>query len=240
MGRGRRDDDSRRVDGLMRVGGARRGATGALSPAGLFARSSQRPPTPPPTSGEGLFAGGVLRAPQSIRRDGRSPPLPYGAGTRGCRLVVYGRGGRGVRAPRGPGGLDAVLPSPRGSLRGEGPGEGRCVRDARPEGRDPGAGRHSSIVPACAGGSAPLATVVSLPTARAARPGAQRRDTPTPCPSPLVLTTSSRPKGKENGAPAEAGAPFPFTGPDPFIQARSRGRAPGGDQKPYRRPSWIW
>jgi acetyl-CoA carboxylase carboxyl transferase subunit alpha len=31
-----------------------------------------------------------------------------------------------------------------------------------------------------AGGSAPLATVVSLPAARAARPGAQRRDTPAP------------------------------------------------------------
>ena len=33
---------------------ARRCATGALSPAGPFARSSQRPATPPPTSGEGL------------------------------------------------------------------------------------------------------------------------------------------------------------------------------------------
>ncbi len=33
----------------------------------------------------------------------------------------------------------AVLPSPRGSLRGEGPGEGRRVRDARPQGREPGA-----------------------------------------------------------------------------------------------------
>jgi hypothetical protein len=32
---------------------ARRCATGALSPAGLFARSSRRPSTPPPTSGEG-------------------------------------------------------------------------------------------------------------------------------------------------------------------------------------------
>ncbi|HYH83502.1 MAG TPA: hypothetical protein VEX86_27150, partial [Longimicrobium sp.] len=30
------------------------------------------------------------------------------------------------------------------------------------------------------GGSAPLATAVSLPTAREARPGAQRRDTPAP------------------------------------------------------------
>src|SRR4051812_11020899 len=31
------------------------------------------------------------------------------------------------------------------------------------------------------GGPARLGTVVSCPTARAARPGAQRRDTPTPC-----------------------------------------------------------
>src|SRR5687768_9054170 len=37
--------------------------------------------------------------------------------------------------------------------------------------------------PVSAGGSAPLATVVSLPTARAARPGAQRRATPKPAAS---------------------------------------------------------
>ena len=34
--------------------GCRRVPAGALSPAGLFARSSQRPATPPPTPGEGL------------------------------------------------------------------------------------------------------------------------------------------------------------------------------------------
>src|SRR5687767_14214615 len=42
------------------------------------------------------------------RRDGRSPPLPYGAGNRGCRQAVYGRGGRGVRGPPGDGGPDAL------------------------------------------------------------------------------------------------------------------------------------
>ncbi len=57
------------------------------------------------------------------------------------------------------------------------------VRDSRPQGRDTGAPapnleiRHGAWR---AGGSAPLATVVSLPTAREARPGAQRRDTPAP------------------------------------------------------------
>jgi hypothetical protein len=50
-----------------------------------------------------------------------SPPLPYRAGNRGCREVVYGRGGRGVRA------------------RGRTADRSRCVRDARPQGRDPGA-----------------------------------------------------------------------------------------------------
>jgi len=57
------------------------------------------------------------------------------------------------------------------------------VRDARPEGRDGAARVRSSGIASTArrgGGPARLATVVSLPTARAARPGAQRRDTPTP------------------------------------------------------------
>src|SRR5688572_10557683 len=40
--------------------------------------------------------------------------------------------------------------------------------------------RRNAWTTVSAGGSAPLATVVSLPTARAARPGAQRRDTPNP------------------------------------------------------------
>ena len=71
-------------------------------------------------------------------------------------------------------------------LREERAGRGRGrssvrVRDARPQGRDTGAlaraRRHASRM-VSAGGSAPLGTVVSCPTARAARPGAQRRDTP--------------------------------------------------------------
>src|SRR5215216_4157058 len=58
-----------------------------------------------------------------------------------------------------------------------------CVRDARPEGRD------GAATGLCGGGGpAPLGTVVSCPTARAARPGAQRRDTPKPAvPSSLQL-----------------------------------------------------
>src|SRR3954465_4813280 len=55
------------------------------------------------------------------------------------------------------------------------------VRDSRPKGRDTGAPARILQIPGeawRAGGSAPLATVVSLPTAREARPGAQRRDTP--------------------------------------------------------------
>jgi hypothetical protein len=59
-----------------------------------------------------------------------------------------------------------------------------CVRDSRPQGRDAGAAGNSSTVPRCGGGSARLATVVSLPTAREARPVAQRRGTPTPVPYP--------------------------------------------------------
>src|SRR4051812_44782873 len=56
-----------------------------------------------------------------------------------------------------------------------------CVRDSRPEGRGTGAPARSSAIATISwrgGDSAPLATVVSLPTAREARPGAQRRDTP--------------------------------------------------------------
>jgi hypothetical protein len=48
-----------RMDGRM---DSRRCATGALSPDRPLARSSQRRSTPPPTSGEGLFAGQVSAA----------------------------------------------------------------------------------------------------------------------------------------------------------------------------------
>src|SRR5215207_1517370 len=60
------------------------------------------------------------------------------------------------------------------------------VRDSRPQGRDTGAPALIFQIRSeawRAGGSAPLATAVSLPTAREARPGAQRRDTPGPCSS---------------------------------------------------------
>jgi hypothetical protein len=70
-----------------------------------------------------------------------------------------------------------------------------CVRDARPQGRDTGARARVPRKRAVAwrsGGSTPLATVVSLPTARAARPGAQRRDTPKPCGSRKFCTTQEQ------------------------------------------------
>jgi bifunctional DNase/RNase len=96
----------------------------------------------------------------------------------------FGRhGGRGVGWAGGQlRAHDFSLP-PR-SLWGEGRGGGpfrRCVRDSRPQGRDAGRGRAQQYraLPA-GGGSAPLGTVVSFPTAREARPGAQRRGTPTP------------------------------------------------------------
>jgi hypothetical protein len=57
-----------------------------------------------------------------------------------------------------------------------------CVRDARPQGRDTGAPpqRRERRETGRAGGSTPLATVVSLPTARAARPPLAG-DTPRAC-----------------------------------------------------------
>jgi hypothetical protein len=57
----------------------------------------------------------------------------------------------------------------------------RCVRDARPEGRDgaaPDGHPRDRLDGWRGGGPAALGTVVSCPTQRAARPGAQRRDTP--------------------------------------------------------------
>jgi hypothetical protein len=132
-----------------------RAPRGALSPVRLFARSSQRRPTPPPTSGEGC-----------VRSSGR----------------LDGHGCQGMRC---------VLPSPAVCGRGAG-GEGSArsatpfavqpfrVRNARPQGREPGAEPHGSIVRLCGGGSAHLGTVLSCPSARAARPGAQRRGTPKP------------------------------------------------------------
>src|SRR5688500_19610230 len=62
----------------------------------------------------------------------------------------------------------------------------RAENPARMHGRGGNAWR-----PVSAGGSAPLATVVSLPTARAARPGAQRRGTPTQGVQSLVFAESA-------------------------------------------------
>jgi hypothetical protein len=55
-------------------------------------RSAPLPDPPPQT------AWGRETARESAVAARSSPPLPYRAGTRGCRPVVYGRGGRGVRA----------------------------------------------------------------------------------------------------------------------------------------------
>jgi hypothetical protein len=194
----------------------RRGAAKeALSPAGPFARSSRRPATPPPTSGQlrgrGFCGRSLARVAGSVHRRGAPPPgplarsswrggdpigqdllpsLPYGDGTRGCRQVVYGRGGRGVRAPartrRGPGGPDPLR-------------EG-CA----PAGPRTRSERTTAVsLSVCGGGSAPLATVVSLPTARAARPPLAG-DTPAPAVAVVVrrnlspVTRSSPPAPPPN------------------------------------------
>jgi hypothetical protein len=126
---------------------------------------------PSPNFGGGVGAGGAFG--DSVG----SPPLPHFAPD--CRP----RGSR--RAGEGAGGWGPARMLPPGRRC-------RCVRDARPEGREPGANGHSSTVPVCAGGSAQLGTVVSCPTARAARPGAQRRDTPRPCTSCCSGSRTSR------------------------------------------------
>ncbi len=89
--------------------------SGSCGAAGIAPAAECPSPRPPPA--RSWRRGGEKRARSS-------PPLPYGAGNGGCRKAVYGRGGRGVRAPRGPGG----------------PVRCRCVRDARPQGRERGAG----------------------------------------------------------------------------------------------------
>jgi hypothetical protein len=71
-----------------------------------------------------------------------------------------------------------LCPYPTTQPRGNRWGSQRCVRDARPQGRDAAASMPRNRRDAWGGGPAPLATAVSLPTARAARPAAQRRDTP--------------------------------------------------------------
>ncbi len=138
--------------------------------------TTERPsPRPPPRS----FLAERGRQADRARTP---PPLPYGDGNRGCRQVVYGRGGRGVRAPCGPG-RPVRCRSPlsaRKFARG-GAGGGALREGCAPAGpRTRSGGATAVSLTRRGGGSAPLATVVSLPTARAARPGAQRRDTPKP------------------------------------------------------------
>ena len=148
-------------------------------------------PTSPKT------AGGGCRVERSCRDDRHrtgartspSPPapLPRCAGDKGRIRSRFGwRGRMGWRAPAEP------RPRRRSSCRcsrvmdGAGTrGAERTsavrVRDARPQGRDTGAPcrrRRKGTESGRAGGSPPLGTVVSCPTERAARPGAQRRDTP--------------------------------------------------------------
>jgi hypothetical protein len=88
----------------------------ALSPAGPFARSSRRPATPPPTSGEGWF-GRVHGASEGmVRTDGAplSRPLPH-------KL----RGGEVTRAAMPE--RDRILPFPCAVYGGRGRGMGGAV-----------------------------------------------------------------------------------------------------------------
>jgi hypothetical protein len=99
---------------------------------GGWSRPSTPLPDPPPQT-----AWGREMARESAVSERSSPPLPYRAGTRGCRQVVYGRGGRGVRAPPEDGG---PVPLPLQLREG-------CA----PAGPRTRSGRHSSIVPAAEG-----------------------------------------------------------------------------------------
>ena len=109
---------------------------------------------------QGKGAGPATCMAPGIRgAEGSSPPLPYAHGA----VSVQGGCRTGEGAGGGPGG--------EGPARNLQPGRRcRCVRDARPQGRERGGAGHSSTVSRPSAGSAPLATVVSLPTARAARP----------------------------------------------------------------------
>jgi hypothetical protein len=95
------------------------------------------------------------------------------------RMWCGGRAREGCIAVR-EGGLCAFVAA---GFQPAGPMANRRVRDARPEGRDGAARARSAAGRVDAwrgGGPARLGTVVSCLTARAARPGAQRRDTPKP------------------------------------------------------------
>ena len=119
-------------------------------------------------AGKGAWVGTVGQAlRKTTSRDGMvfSPSPVHAQRFRAswCLRTGEGAGGRGPRRTRGP---DAVaLGTWYLAL-----GTCRRVRDARPEGRERGGAGHSRTVSRPSVGSAPLATVVSLPTARAARP----------------------------------------------------------------------
>jgi hypothetical protein len=118
------------------------------------------------------FFGEARQPPESLRSRRPATPVARSGEPSACDETS----GRGAGSGRG---VVEVL-------------QGGRVRDARPQGREHGApstepeGRER---PWRAGGSPPLGTVVSCPTARAARPGAQRRDTPEPAVRAARLTT---------------------------------------------------
>jgi hypothetical protein len=80
---------------------------------------------PAPSSQEAPPVGrGRKRGTTSCPRNGLLPLSRTGQALEGCRKAAYGRGGRGVRAPAEDG--------------GPGRCSCRCVRDARPQGRERG------------------------------------------------------------------------------------------------------
>jgi hypothetical protein len=156
--------------------GASLGTAGTAEATSLAPSSGRGKPLPTvssrgPSARERFAGVGDATAPRPRRASSRS----LGPAAVGAEASAVGPG---LGMTRGGGERECVSASPTW-LRCC--GRERCVRDARPQGRDPGA-----LAPPLQrraetwrdGGSAQLATVVSWPTARAARPGAQRRDTP--------------------------------------------------------------
>ena len=137
-------------------------------------------PAPEPRETSGREAG--LAAKSLSQRDTYNDPAPARDEARCCRRELKAGGGLCVRREScrcrwrlsrpslTPDEASGIAPTREGFAPG-GPRR-RCAREMVSD--DWNAWR--------TGGSAPLATVVSLPTAREARPGAQRRDTPAPEP----------------------------------------------------------
>jgi hypothetical protein len=120
-------------------------------------------------------AGSGVNSPLSVRQFARGG-AGGGASLRRTRAQPPRRAERLSLSPRG--GSPEERRSPPRSTRVH---AGGCVRDARPQGQDAAARTHarpSATENGRGGGLPPLGTVVSCPTARAARPGAQRRGTP--------------------------------------------------------------